>query len=100
MRLQMRGLLVLGMVITMHEHAYAHEWYSGERNPVTDVDCCGGKDCAPIAASRVQHNSWGYIIDGRWFIQQEETSPSKDQDYHICISGGELRCFFYPVLTM
>jgi hypothetical protein len=29
--------------------AFAHEWYSGQRDPIfNQTTCCGGSDCAPL----------------------------------------------------
>jgi hypothetical protein len=76
--------------------AYPHDWYSGVRNPVTRVGCCGGRDCAPIDISRVVETHDEFIIDGKWHFNKDEAMPSQDGGYHACIWGGKPRCFFVP----
>lgn len=69
--------------------AAAHEWY--------EAACCSGHDCAPIAFSRVQVNSAGFLIDGKFSVPFKDVRRSMDGSYHACFPNPEtLRCFYAP----
>lgn len=70
-------------------HAIAHEWYPTE--------CCSGGDCEPIPETRVQFNSAGYVVDGKFVVPYGEARRSMDGRYHACFPNPEyLRCLFVP----
>jgi hypothetical protein len=88
--------------------AQAHDWYSGIVNE-DGLSCCGGSDCAELADQYVDEVPGGYIVDipaGAWKIYQGPFSAfvpdSRAQaarqggNYHLCIVGGQVRCFFFP----
>lgn len=66
-----------------------HSWYPRE--------CCSANfDCSPIDASRVVTNHQGYLIDGRYSIPYSGSRLSPDMQFHLCIIGGRVYCFFAP----
>ena len=75
----------------------AHDWYSDQRRPGTNILCCNGNDCAPVPAHEVRAASggWMYIPLGQT-IPFKEVLPSQDNSFHVCIMGGQLRCLFIP----
>lgn len=109
------AILVFGMVMK----AEAHEWYSGKRDPVTTIGCCGGSDCAPVPLDvdwvrpvaegyRVTltveqaHNFNAHVtmpIDeiipwARVQIVDPKKYEGPQAIYHICINGNQIRCLF------
>ena len=88
--------LVLSLLTGQIPSTYAHDWYSGIRNPVTGVNCCGGRDCKAIDIGRVLETLDEFIIDDKWHFDKDEAMPSQDGSYHACIWGGKPRCFFVP----
>jgi hypothetical protein len=82
--------------------ASAHEWYSGQRNPVNGYGCCNGSDCHLIETEDWWEEA-GVIYVRRngatWAIPADQAQPSQDKNGKAaaCIWGGKLRCFFMPV---
>lgn len=109
--------------------AYAHQWYSGLRNPETGVGCCGGNDCFEVPLEWLSEDNDNFIVSlpdplpvaaglsgtmaGKvYFFPKNEAMPAKGTDnrnegkdgffhsgYHACIWGGKARCFFFPTNT-
>lgn len=86
--------------------AYAHDWYTGTKDPVSNLSCCGGYDCAPVTDSDVRPTHGGYIfLPTGEFIENERAQPAHDWQYHRCIfqsgkNAGQTRCFFIPGKSM
>lgn len=62
--------LILGLIgglIWMAATAHAHDWFSGRTDPVTNVRCCGGSDCASIPAEWFDDGSIIETKDGFYF---------------------------------
>lgn len=92
--------LIVMLAVALHVLATAaasHDWYSGIRNPVTGVGCCGGHDCTPIDIGRVVETKDEFVVDGIWRFKKDGAMPAPDGQYHACIWGGKPRCFFYPM---
>jgi hypothetical protein len=87
----------LSALVAQKSPTYSHDWYSGIRNPVTGVSCCGGQDCEPIDIGRVHETHDQFIIDGTWHFNKDEALPSQDGGYHACIWAGKPRCLFVPL---
>lgn len=86
-----RILCFIGFLILAGQ-ALAHSFYP--------VECCSGYDCAPIAMSRVEVNSAGFLIDGIHSIPFKEVRRSPDGAYHACFpQPDKLRCFFAPSMS-
>lgn len=84
--------------------ASAHDWYSGLRNELGE-SCCGGSDCGPVPKTTVRIARTGYVVKVRMGgVETEMLVPfarvrnSIDEDFHACIWGGEIKCFFAPPL--
>lgn len=70
-----------------------HSWYPSK--------CCSGKDCSAIDESRVEVMSNGsYLIDGRWSVAASQAQVSPDDEYHACITGSSITCFWVPKGTV
>lgn len=84
--------------------AMAHEWFSGQENPVTTARCCNNSDCQPIDNEAWWEDEHG-IIYVRWrngvtyAIPANQALPSQDKEGRAaaCVWAGKLRCFFMPV---
>lgn len=92
MRLAVAGLLALWPTLAM-----AHEWYAPE--------CCGGKDCHPLADSDVREGPAGWQTPaGLIGYQDKRVRPSQDGRFHICIQDNKankpyppfMLCFYVP----
>lgn len=112
--------LVLAVFIIDANRAHSHSWYSGQRDPVTNGNCCGGSDCAilKLEPGVLTPDGDGYIIrltleqarkinparktPFEALIKRERIQPSEDGNWHICIptDSGLVRddffCFFEP----
>lgn len=82
----------------------AHDWYSGLKNELNQY-CCGGNDCAEIADEFVTPVKGGYQVRvpdffGKpvaGFVPNQRAKPAKQGgNYHMCVVGDDIRCFFYP----
>lgn len=91
MRLLFAGcsLLAMGAV------ALAHQSPKGWEYP---YECCHDKDCEQVHLQSDKTGDYVVTKDGRrWNIHpKQETRPSLDQDYHICIYANQIRCWFVP----
>ena len=77
-------------------HANAHNWYSGNTDPVFHLKCCGDHDCHPINSSDVRSALEGYYVrqpqpysrndppTGEWFVPWDRVQSASDDKYHIC----------------
>lgn len=81
-----------------------HDWYSGLKNE-KDEPCCGGNDCRAVSDEDVTPVPGGYDVHVpmfmgapvRGFVPNIRAKPAKEgAEYHMCIVGGVIRCFFYP----
>lgn len=43
-----RAIILAAALCGAATAAYAHDWYSGTRDPVTNGGCCGGSDCRDL----------------------------------------------------
>lgn len=85
--------------------AWAHEWFTGQRNPSTGVSCCYGGpsgDCQPLAEADWWREGGDYKVykDGSVYsIPAGDAQPSLDLKGRAaaCILHGQLRCFFVPL---
>ena len=103
--------------------ANAHSWYTQKKDPVTQLGCCGGSDCATllIEPGVITPEVDGYRI--RLTLEQAQrinrnrlepldvlvpwsrVQPSEDGNWHICIprfqdvTVGNFYCFFAPPST-
>jgi hypothetical protein len=94
------ALLYLGWIALTP--AQAHEWFSGQRNPVSGYGCCNGSDCHLIETEDWWEEAgliWVRMAGKTWSIPADQAQPSQDKDGKAaaCIWGGQLRCFFMPV---
>jgi hypothetical protein len=109
-------IVFFGLVIFFAGLAQAHDWYTGTRNPVTHIGCCGVQDCKPVSIETGEivelENEFVVYKYGREFhFPKKEAMPSQDGQYHACMWGGPLtdgqpdprllkpRCLFYPLNT-
>jgi hypothetical protein len=75
----------------MISSAAAHDWYDGW--------CCHNKDCAP--AGRVEYQNDGSLViwnHGQPIAVPKDFPfrPSRDQNWHICVMNGRIRCIYMP----
>lgn len=89
--------LIVGVVILLSfmlaMNAIAHGWYPHE--------CCHDNDCSEIDSTRVRSERGGYVIDGRFHVQQRDVRTSPDGNYHACFPGKDrLVCFWAPPQSM
>lgn len=98
----MKNLLFL--VLFFCTPVSAHDWYSGLKNEANQY-CCGGNDCAEIGDQYVTPVKGGYEVQvpdffGKavsGFVPNIRAKPAKQGgNYHMCVVGGDIRCFFYP----
>jgi len=72
----------------------AHDWYTGMSNWLGQ-NCCGRKDCHPLADNEIRLNeageleifvrgTWWRAFDERWFMGQ-----SPDSLPHACIAKND-----------
>lgn len=79
-------------------------WINYQNNPVTGASCCGYKhDCWRIDATAINRfgNQYSIRFRGQTFtFPAEQTLPSNDQSYYMCIWGGGEnygpKCLFTP----
>jgi hypothetical protein len=77
--------------------ALAHEWLSGQRDPLTGVGCCNDKDCHPQPFGAVEPVKGGWLIRATGEVWPEGRQLwSQDGRYWVCIWGGKTRCLFVP----
>lgn len=94
--------------------ATAHDWYGGTRDPVTQDQCCGERECHRIDATAVLAlpNGDFLVRPHKWVIPRERVQASPDMNYHICEGmrpgrddvykdqfGLHWLCFFAPAGT-
>lgn len=96
------ALVLVGLYLSA---ALAHMAPTGWEYPAW---CCGGNDCAPIAAANVRTSPDGYVVTlgkGDHPMKSETTTfvipyanakPSPDGDYHLCLYPNEFspHCFY------
>src|SRR5688500_17384209 len=100
MRYVLAALAVIGICLFLllcglAGKALAHSWY--------DSYCCNDKDCGPIDSGTVRVVAKGYMVNlngTEVFVSHEETRPSGDDKFHICLipteAGVRVRCFYAP----
>lgn len=89
--------------------AYAHEWFTGTRDPMTNWGCCNDKDCAEVEDTDVRQIDGGYVyLPTNEFIPHERVQSSKTWKFARCVQmwdgefgkvkfpKGSTRCFFAP----
>ena len=70
--------LILVAIVFAVKMGHSHDWY--------DIDCCGGRDCRPVACDQLIEESDGsvlYLPSRTWFWR-DQVHPSRDQRCHIC----------------
>lgn len=84
--------VALGMVLLWAAPARGHSFY--------DPYCCSGQDCEPISDERVKLVPGGFLLDGRFFIKNDDARQAPDGNYHACFwpTPDALRCFYRPAL--
>jgi len=87
----MRKWIVFSLVL-FSASASSHSWY--------DNDCCSERDCKAVDAANVVEieDGWKYLPTGNIFRDTpmlQAIRPSRDRDFHVCISsGGVSRCIY------
>lgn len=89
--------------------AYAHEWFTDKKDPVTLLGCCGGYDCAEIDDTDVRKQGDGYVyVPTGEYIPRERIQQSETFRFARCVyqssfqsasgwhEAGTTRCFFEP----
>jgi hypothetical protein len=100
--------------------ANAHSWYTQKKDPVTNLGCCGGTDCATLLIEpgviSAEVNGYRVVLtveqaqrinparrDGvNILIPWERVKPSEDGNWHLCLPRwndltlGDFYCFFAP----
>lgn len=86
-------------ILLLCASAFAHDPYTGYRNPVTDYGCCNGTDCAAVSASDIERTAqgWLYVPTGET-LPFNQALPSFDHRHHVCRPYGVLRCILVPGL--
>lgn len=115
----MRAPLWMPLLACLAVEAAGHEWYTGQRDPVQNVGCCGGSDCAEIPAEAVEEQRHGYRITLtadeaakvhpytklpiNALVPRARIIPSRDGNFHLCIHVSDrqfphqgVRCLFVP----
>ena len=91
-------LLILALVVAFAVAAFAHEPYSGWRQPDNpDVSCCNNNDCRATRAYVADDGIW-WAWDGQKFIPVPPgrvlpPDHAGDGRSHLCESGGHVYCF-------
>lgn len=68
---------------------HAHSFY--------DATCCSDRDCHPYEGQVIPQKGGYYLPEFKKFIQYEhvKTAPlSAPEQYHICIVGNTVMCFY------
>jgi hypothetical protein len=73
------------------DYAYSHSWY--------DKYCCSERDCGPVLGA--EYGDGGLRVEtapGVWMSVPAgmQLRPSGDQNWHICIMQGSVRCIYAP----
>lgn len=81
----------LAAVITIEPVIPVHSWY--------DRYCCQDKDCGPALSA--DYGDSGLMIEtspGQWLAVPKGMTlrPSVDQNWHVCIMHGTVRCVYAP----
>ena len=96
-RLAFGAALAAGAAV--NSSALAHDWYD-ERTTADGEPCCGGEDCAPLAAGDVVEVTGGYLIRSLGVtVPFADVQPSRDGRFHACvwwIPERTVMCFFGP----
>jgi hypothetical protein len=118
----MRLAVAAVLLVLTSGSALAHDWYIGQRDPVTGGSCCTTSandmigDCGQLIVTPTNMTSedaglWVHLtkeeavkINPRVvksnisvFIPWERVQPSHDGNFHICFGPtGTLYCFFMP----
>lgn len=99
----MRSILLV-VLLSAATPSYSHDWYTGLQNEAGQY-CCGGSDCAAVPDRYVTPIPGGYRVDIPDFkgqsvhalVPNARARPAKEGgEYHICVVGHEVRCFFFP----
>lgn len=102
---------LLALLIAGSLPASAHDWFSGQRDPVRGHSCCGGADCFELSADDVQPIGDGgfrfrhpFTGPNVWHtIEAARVQPSRTGNYAGCVwgvgaEGGPKTCGFAPSL--
>lgn len=93
--------IVLVLIGQFSTRARAHDWYTGQVRPGTNISCCNDRDCRPLTdADEFTIESGGYRFrhNGQLF-PFDKTYPSQDERFHGCIlPDGTVVCLFVPKL--
>jgi hypothetical protein len=90
----MRWLLIVWAFVSVDlvAGAWAHDWYTGQRNPVTGASCCGTNDCVPLEPGDLKVEGSDYVfrypLNGKSYrIPMNQALPSRDSRVHACVWG-------------
>lgn len=87
-RLTAAALILLGLIA----YGKSHSFYA--------LECCSGQDCEPIDERRVEAVTGGFLLDGRFFVKEQDARFAPDGNYHACFwpNPDTLRCFYRPAM--
>jgi hypothetical protein len=120
-----RVLFILGFALFclahMKQHAGAHSWYSGKKDPVFKQSCCGGTDCATWLIQPGEYSLEATGVRVRLTLERTRTinkystapidalvdytriQPSEDGNFHLCVmtthrdnERAGIYCLFAP----
>jgi hypothetical protein len=79
---------IVGLLLLSVTSARGHSWY--------EPSCCSGQDCAPVADGVVTENRLGVHVQGFGFLSPSDSRVrwSRDDQDHVCASGGKLLCVY------
>jgi hypothetical protein len=70
-------------------------WVPGLQINRAGQSCCGANDCYVVPKDLISMDASGYWV-GSGFIPFEETLPSQDGEFWLCVHQGRRLCFFAP----
>lgn len=99
-RLWRAVVLAAMLAILRTTPALPHDWYGPYKTPAGS-SCCGGQDCHRLDKGDVRPVASGYAVKlgaAEIVVPFGRVTASEDEDFHICIWGGAIQCFFAPPL--
>lgn len=85
---------IIAAAIALSDEASSHEADKGWSYP---WECCHDQDCAEISPDRVKPAPGGYLVDGKFHVEQKDVRHSPDGNYHACFPKPDfLKCLFVP----
>lgn len=88
----------LAVVLAFGFAAFAHDPYSGWRQPGTGKSCCDNRDCRPVRAYLGDDGLHYILLNERWQPVPRDRVlqiPSPDLSAHACVNDetDEIHCF-------